>query len=339
MSQNSPRLSLPFLAPAQAQKHVTHNEALARLDLLVQLTVQAFEAVAPPPDPVEGEIYALGAAPTGAWAGQGNQLAGFSAGGWLFIPPQDGWQATLATTGAARVWQGGTWTVPPQDRLGVNATADATNRLAVAGDATLLTHDGAGHQVKVNKAAAGNTASLLFQTGWSGRAEMGTAGSDGFAIKVSDDGATWHQAFQADPATGHVGIGPGADTSSTLCVAANAATPTICIQNTGGTGGAQFALIDDASGTNWQLRAMPGGAVKLRDQGNGVDQMILHATPRRTEFRGAVQPGVFTVASLPDPAAMGAGCMIYVSDASGGGVMAFSDGTNWRRMTDRAVVS
>lgn len=339
MSQISPRLNLPLLAPAQAQKHVTHNEALARLDLLVQLTVQAFDAVTPPVTPADGEIFALSAAPAGDWAGAGGQLAGFSAGGWIFIPPQDGWRATLASTGETRVWQGDAWLAPPYDRLGVNATADSTNRLVVASQATLFTHDGAGHQVKLNKAAVGNTASLLFQTNWSGRAEMGTAGSDGFAIKVSADGATWHQAFQADPATGHVGIGPGADTSAALCVAANATTPTIRIRNAGGTGGAQVELTDDVSGTNWRLKTSQDGAVRLRDHGNGVDQMILHAAPRRTEFRGGVKPGVFTVAALPDPVAMGAGTMVYVSDASGGSVMAFSDGTDWRRMTDRAVVS
>jgi hypothetical protein len=31
--------------------------------------------------------------------------------------------------------------------------------------------------------------------------------------------------------------------------------------------------------------------------------------------------------------------MIYVSDETGGAVMAFSDGTNWRRVTDRQIVS
>lgn len=339
MSQTSPRLTLPLLAPSQAQKHVTHNEALARLDLLVQLTVQAFEATTPPAAPVEGTIFALGAAPTGDWAGQAHQLAGFSGGGWIFIAPREGWQARLASTGVAHVWQDGAWGIQPTDLLGVNATADATNRLAVAAEAVLLSHDGAGHQVKVNKATASDTASLLFQTGWSGRAEMGTAGSDGFAIKVSDDGATWRQALRVDPATGHVGIGPDADTSHALGVAINATGPTICVRNTGGAGGAQFELIDDASGGNWRFKTVQGGSFKLRDHGKDVDHMFLYATPRRTEFAGGVRPGSFAVAGLPDPAAMGAGCMIYVPDESGGAVMAFSDGTDWRRMTDRAVVS
>lgn len=45
----------------------------------------------------------------------------------------------------------------------------------------------------------------------------------------------------------------------------------------------------------------------------------------------------YTVATVPS--ATIAGGMIYVSDETGGAVMAFSDGTNWRRVTDRAIVS
>jgi hypothetical protein len=47
----------------------------------------------------------------------------------------------------------------------------------------------------------------------------------------------------------------------------------------------------------------------------------------------------YTVAGVPSAATYGAGSMIYVTDESGGAVPAFSDGTSWRRMTDRAVVS
>ena len=67
----------------------------------------------------------------------------------------------------------------------------------MAADATLLTHDGSGHQIKVNKASATDTASLLFQTGFSGRAEMGLAGNDDFSVKVSADGAAWTEALAA----------------------------------------------------------------------------------------------------------------------------------------------
>jgi hypothetical protein len=46
----------------------------------------------------------------------------------------------------------------------------------------------------------------------------------------------------------------------------------------------------------------------------------------------------YAKASLP-AAATFTGCLIYVSDESGGAVLAFSDGTNWRRVTDRAIVT
>lgn len=47
----------------------------------------------------------------------------------------------------------------------------------------------------------------------------------------------------------------------------------------------------------------------------------------------------YTVATVPSAATAGAGTMIYVSNESGGAVMAFSDGTNWRRCTDRQIIS
>lgn len=46
----------------------------------------------------------------------------------------------------------------------------------------------------------------------------------------------------------------------------------------------------------------------------------------------------YTVATLPSAATYQDG-IITVSDESGGYVLAFSDGTNWRRVTDRAVVT
>ena len=47
----------------------------------------------------------------------------------------------------------------------------------------------------------------------------------------------------------------------------------------------------------------------------------------------------YTVATVPSASAAGAGASIYVSDETGGAVPAFSDGTNWRRVTDRAVIA
>jgi hypothetical protein len=91
----------------------------------------------------------------------------------------------------------------------VNTSADSTNRLAVSSSATLLSHEGSDHRVKVNKAAAGDTASLLFQSGWSGRGEIGLMGSDDFGVKVSADGATFHDAVSIDRTSGAVSFPSG----------------------------------------------------------------------------------------------------------------------------------
>mgnify|MGYP001793773793 CR=1 FL=1 len=210
MQDVSARLSLPYIQPSQAQKHVTHNEAIAQLDLLVQMVVEAFDAQTPPATVTDGEIWALGAAPTDAWAGQADMLAAWDNGGWRFITPQAGWRAVARDDFSLRVWTGTGWALPGTgpltqlDGVGIGTDFDAVNALAVAADATLLSHAGAGHQLKLNKAGVGDTASLLFQTGFSGRAEMGTAGTDDFEIKVSADGASWATGLRLDAATGQI---------------------------------------------------------------------------------------------------------------------------------------
>lgn len=208
MSDVSAVLSLPYLLPAQAQKHVTHNEALARLDVAVQLAVIARDVTAPPASPAQGDRYLVPAGASGDWAGRDGEIAVYDMNTWGFQAPVAGWVARVLSEDAQLRFDGSAWQeglgALRADTLGLNGGADATNRLTSVAPATLLTHDGAGHQLKVNKAADTDTASLLFQTGWSGRAEMGTAGTDAFAIKVSADGAAWQTALSFDGASGTV---------------------------------------------------------------------------------------------------------------------------------------
>lgn len=214
MSDTSPILNLPYLQPAQAQKHVTHNEALRLLDAVTQLTVLSATLTTPPGDAPLGARYVAAAPATGDWAGQDGKIALRSETGWQFFAAQAGWRADVTETGQSLRFDGAGWApVLPETQnlpvLGVATTANDTNRLAVASDATLLTHAGAGHQLKINKDSAGDTASLLFQTGWSGRAEMGTSGSDDFAIKVSADGTTFRTGLSVDAGNGAVQVPSG----------------------------------------------------------------------------------------------------------------------------------
>ncbi|MEL6372346.1 MAG: DUF2793 domain-containing protein [Pseudomonadota bacterium] len=204
-------LHLPYIAQAQAQKHVTHNEALRILDAVLQISVRDVDQSAPPANPQEGERHIVAAGASGAWAGAEDAVAAFQDGAWALYPPQAGWVAYQEDEGTLLVFDGSAWVrvvggdaVNPVGLVGVNATADATNRLSVNAPASLFNHEGQGHQLKINKNAAGDTASLLYQSGFTGHAEMGLTGDDDFRIKVSADGTTFRDAVVIARSDGEV---------------------------------------------------------------------------------------------------------------------------------------
>lgn len=205
MTDNTDNLGMPFIAPAQAQKHVTHNEALRMLDALVQISVVSRTTTEPPANPTPGARHLLASSGVlGVFAGHGGELAAFQDGAWAFFAPVQGWLVYVEDEDRLYAHVSGGWQSIGSgdisaDSLGINATADAVNRLALASAATLLTHEGNGHQLKINKAAIQDTASLLYQTNYSGRAEMGLVGEDKWSIKVSGDGASWYNAITVDP--------------------------------------------------------------------------------------------------------------------------------------------
>ncbi|MGE0766705.1 MAG: DUF2793 domain-containing protein [Hyphomicrobiaceae bacterium] len=204
----TPNLDLPYIMAAQAQKHVTHNEAIRVLDAIVQLAVLDRDLDAPPASPAEGDRYIVATSASGGWTGHDLEVAAFQDGAWSFYAPAEGWLAWVADEDSLVAWDGADWVATsgatnlnPAALVGVNTTADATNRLAAKSDAVLFSHDdvtpGTGDQRTIlNKAAAGNTASFVYQTAFSGRAEIGLAGDDDFSFKVSADGAVWTEALR-----------------------------------------------------------------------------------------------------------------------------------------------
>lgn len=243
-ASTSPRLGLAYLAAAQAQKHVTLNEALRRLDAIVQVAVASMSVAAEPAAPAEGDAYILppGAAGT-AWSAMASgSLATFQDGAFVEIRPWPGFLAYVADEGRLYLHDGAAWApaAPAPDSaayFGINTAADATNRLAVKSDAVLLSHDdvtpGSGDiRAVLNKSAAGRTASALFQSGFSGRAEIGLAGDDDFRLKVSADGASWTDALAVHAATGRMLLGGSGTASDALHVKA-AADPALRLEEAG----------------------------------------------------------------------------------------------------------
>ncbi len=204
MPDTTPNLALPFILPAQAQKHVTHNEALQRLDALVQLTITD-QLAEPPIGAQEGEAFVILSEASGAWSDRAGRLAVWRDDAWLYLVPKPGWRAYVQTEERMKVFDGQEWKHLPlpasieAETLGLGATPTNNTRLAIASHGSLFTHQGAGHSLKINKAAATETASLMLQTNWSGRAEIGLTGDDHLSIRVSADGNTWVQALEIRP--------------------------------------------------------------------------------------------------------------------------------------------
>lgn len=87
------RLALPLLAAGQAQKEITHNEALTLMDLTIALTVEGDDLSVPPGSPAPGACWIVAAGGSGAWAGRDGQIAGWTQAGWRFLAPRAGMRA------------------------------------------------------------------------------------------------------------------------------------------------------------------------------------------------------------------------------------------------------
>ena len=211
-------LSLPLLAAEQAQKHVTHNEALGRLDAIVQLSVKDRDRTAPPGGEADGDRYIVAAAATGAWAGHEDEVAAWQDGAWAFYPPHEGWRAWIEDEDVLAVFDGAAWAetggaiseLQNLALLGIGTTADATNPLSAKLNKALWTAKNAAEggdgdlRYTMNKETAADVVSILLQTGFSGRAEIGLIGDDDLLVKVAPDGAAWVEAVRIDKDDGAI---------------------------------------------------------------------------------------------------------------------------------------
>lgn len=108
MSENTPRLILPYIVQSQAQKEVTHAVGLNRLDALTQTAVETVALTAPPIG-IEGNLYIVGSGATGAWNAKDKQLAQFIGGSWVFYTPFEGLRVWDKQTAQPFVYKGTTW--------------------------------------------------------------------------------------------------------------------------------------------------------------------------------------------------------------------------------------
>lgn len=109
----TPNLALPLLASNQAQKHVTMNEALARLDALAMPRVTSASLAEPPESAAEGEAYIVAPAASGAWLGRENSMAFRVNGGWSYAAPKAGWKLWAEDRCEEVLYTGAAWIPAP----------------------------------------------------------------------------------------------------------------------------------------------------------------------------------------------------------------------------------
>jgi hypothetical protein len=252
---NTPNLSLPYIDVNAAQREVVHNEAIRGLDALVQLAVLDRDLTAPPGSPADGQRWLVAASPTGAWSGHAADIAGWQDGAWRFYAPRTGWLAYVVDEGVLLGWNGSAWvdalslltTIQNVALFGVGTTADATNPFSAKLNNALwvakaVSEGGDGDlRYKISKEGAGNTLSVLMQTNFSGRAELGLTGDDDFHLKVSPDGSAWYDGLTVSKSSGDViasAIGIGAAPSVPFQVSKSASSSWIAgMANTHATAG------------------------------------------------------------------------------------------------------
>jgi len=128
------RYRLPLLAVSQAQKEITHNEALVIIDALLHMAVEAVLTVAPAvTDNDIGKCWIINGAPTGAWANKAGQIACWIGGSWRFVVPHEGMGVWNKSTRRHSRFISGQWTTAPSVPNPTGGTAvDSEARAALA---------------------------------------------------------------------------------------------------------------------------------------------------------------------------------------------------------------
>lgn len=106
---NSFHLALPFVEAAQAQKHVTVNEAIRKVDALLHLSVLSRALPHPPEEVEEGARYIVGIGADDMWTGHEGEVAALIDGAWTFFTPRAGWRAFDEGAGSLLIHDGENW--------------------------------------------------------------------------------------------------------------------------------------------------------------------------------------------------------------------------------------
>lgn len=255
----TPNLSLSLIEQSQAQKEVTANEAFLAIDAVLNSGAIDKDISTPPVSPQEGDIYIVASGGTNDWDGRDGDIAWFYQS-WRFIRPKEGMMIWVSDEDTHYIYDGTAWgtlSISGTDMLGINATADTTNRLALKSTAALFDAVTDSIYFKINKVEASDSASLLFQQGYGGHAEMGLLGSNNFTVKTSPDGSSWKDSFVVSAADASVEFKEGVMLRQPISLASYtvASAPSAAAHSGGmiyvSNGAAGSPVLSFSNGLNW----------------------------------------------------------------------------------------
>lgn len=166
---NTPHLGLTLVEQAQAQKEVTVNQALSRIDALLNTGAISRTLSTPPSSPSSGDVYVVGDSPAGAWSGRAMHIAYFDQV-WRFIQPRAGMTLWVVEERFLLTFDGTSW-VPS----GGDSILGAPGMISVyTNDFVPVVRDGVLHLVRVSQLLAASSA-----PGGAGILDFSTAGNSG----------------------------------------------------------------------------------------------------------------------------------------------------------------
>lgn len=249
MSDNTTRIGLPYLAAGQAQKHVTLNDSLRRLDAIVQLSVVSATTTAEPGAPGDGQVWIVPAGKTGThWAGFADGALGYYRdGAWEQLAPREGWLALVQDTDSLVYYTGSAWSAFP-----------AANILKASGSDIVFgrSSPGAGPAEEIALTAAGRaliddaSASAQRATLGLGSAAVQSTGTSGASVPLLNGANTWSglQTFSSGGGTVFALGGVPSGSYQDIAFRDSGGQPRFSIGRSDDSGGVLFVNRLDASG-------------------------------------------------------------------------------------------
>lgn len=197
-------LNLPFLMPGQSLKHVSLNTQLSAIDALLFCAVSGVDISVLPANPEEGKRILIASSPEMSLEEHASAVAIFVNGKWDFFNPAEGWQVWSTVDSDVYIFDGSSWISKSRaadlggytgrlenlEAVGIGTSADANSALVVRGPNTLF-DSSESHRFSINRSDVADTASIIFQTDYSGQAEIGLTDEENLSIRMSSDGENW----------------------------------------------------------------------------------------------------------------------------------------------------